>query len=90
MRHIIDNAFAVLLMLSPGSAASDNVRKEVDLAAGANKALVPVLLAPVNLLANLRYQLAGIEWIDYYSDPKAKYSELVEALHAYHQEFLAC
>ena len=85
----VDNAYAFVLMLSPGSAASENVRKEVDLAEGANKELIPVLLAPVNLPANLRYQLAGIEWIEYYRDPEAKYSELVEALQAHHQEFLS-
>ena len=83
----IDNAYAFILMLSPNSTASDNVRREVDLAEDANKELVPVLLAPVNLPANLRYQLAGIEWIEYYRDPKMKYSELNEALQARHQEF---
>jgi hypothetical protein len=83
----IDNAYAFILMLSPNSTASDNVRREVDLAEDANKELVPVLLAPVNLPANLRYQLAGIEWIEYYRDPEMKYSELSEALQARHQEF---
>ena len=43
---------------------------------------VSVLLAPFELPANLRYQLAGIEWIEYYRDPEAKYSELIEALQA--------
>ncbi len=53
----VDNAYAFVLMLSPGSATSDNVRKEVDLAEAANKELVPVLLAPVKLPVKLRYQL---------------------------------
>lgn len=86
----IDNAYAFVLMLSPGSVVSDNVRKEVDLAEGANKELVPVLLAPVNLPANLRYQLAGIEWIEYYRDPESNYSELVKALKAHRRNFSAC
>lgn len=86
----VDNAYAFVLMLSPSSAASNNVRKEVDLAEGANKEFVPVLLAPVELPANLRYQLPGIEWIEYYRDPEVKYSELVEALQAHQQKFFTC
>src|SRR6266545_6582627 len=77
----IDNAYACVLMLSPDSVASDNVRKEVDLAEGANRELIPVMLAPVELPAKLRYQLAGIQWVEYYSDSEAKYSELAEVLH---------
>lgn len=83
----VENAYAFVLMLSPGSAISANVRKEVDLAEGANKELVPVLLAPVELRANLRYQLAGLQWIEYYRDPEAKYRELVKALQAHQQTF---
>ena len=78
----VDNAYACVLMLSPDSVASDNVRKEVDLADGASKYLIPLMLAPVELPAKLRYQLAGIQWIEYYRDPKAKYAELAEVLHA--------
>jgi TIR domain len=76
----IDKAYAFVLMLSPDSVASDNVRKEVDLAEGANKALVPLLLASVKLPSRFRYQLAGIQWIEYYRDPEAKYHELVQVL----------
>jgi TIR domain len=76
----IDNAYAFVLMISPDSVASDNVRKEVDLAEGGNKALVPLLLAPAKLSPRLRYQLAGIQWIEYYSDPEVKYHELVQVL----------
>lgn len=78
----VDNAYACVLMLSPASVASDNVRKEVDLADGASKDLIPMMLAPVELPAKLRYQLAGIQWIEYYRDPEAKYAELAEVLHA--------
>jgi hypothetical protein len=76
----IDTAYAFVLMLSPASVTSDNVRKEVDLAEGATKALIPVLLASVKLPSRLRYQLAGIQWIEYYRDHEAKYRELVEVL----------
>lgn len=86
----VDDACAFILMLSPSSVASDNVRREVDLAEAANKELVPVLLAPIELPANLRYQLAGVEWIEFYRDPEAKYRELVEALRTHHQKSSSC
>ena len=70
----------IVLMLSPSSAASENVRKEVDLSEGANKKIVPVMIAPVELPAKLRYQLAGIQWIESYRDPEVKYAELIEVL----------
>lgn len=84
----IDRAYAFVLMLSPSSLASDNVRKEVDVAEGSKRELVPVLLAAVKLPlpAKLRYQLAGIQWIEYYRNPKAKYRGLVEVLQAYRQK----
>jgi len=82
----IDNAYAFVLMLSPDSAASENVRKEVDLAEGAGKTLLPLLLAPVQPPARLRYQLAGIQWIEYYRDSESKYVELAEALRIHRQE----
>ena len=78
----VDNAYACVLMLSANSVASENVRKEVDLADGADKGLVPLLLTPVELPAKLRYQLAGIQWIEYYRDPEGKYAELLEVLRA--------
>jgi hypothetical protein len=86
----IDNAYAFVLMISPDAVASDNVRKEVDLAEGAKKELVPVLLAPVDLPDNLRYQLARIEWIEYYRDPEANYGELVKAPQAHQINFSSC
>lgn len=77
----IDSAYAFILMVSPGSVASDNVRKEIDLADGAKKKFfVPVLLKAVKLPAKLRYQLAGIQWIEYYRAPEKKYAELVKVL----------
>jgi len=76
----IDNADALVLILSPNSVDSELVRKEVALAEGSNKDLVPVLLARVQLPAQLRYQLAGLQWIEYYQDPEAKLAELVKVL----------
>lgn len=82
----VDQAFAFVLMLSPNSADSENVRKEVDVAEGGNIPIIPVLLVPVKLPAKLRYQLAGIQWIEYYRDPEAKYAELVEVLRTQRQK----
>ena len=76
----IENAYVFLLFLSLTSGDSDNVRKEVDLAEEAKKHSVPILLAPVKLPKRLRYQLAGIQWIEYYRDPEGKYAELVKVL----------
>jgi hypothetical protein len=41
----VDHAYAFVLKLSPSSVALDNVRKEVDLADGAGKALLPLYFA---------------------------------------------
>lgn len=83
----VDNAYVFVLMLSPSSAASDNVRKEVDLAEGAGKALLPTLLAQTQLPARLRYQLAGIQWIEYYGDPNKRFSELVNVLRDFEKKY---
>src|SRR6266508_4932291 len=82
----VDNAYAFVLMLSPYSVASNNVRKEVDLAEGAGKSLLPLLLAQAQLPARLRYQLAGIQWIEYFRDPDKKFIELVNVLQGLHQK----
>ena len=78
----IDTADSFVLMLSPSSTASDNVRKEVQLAQDASKKLFPFLLAAVKLPPQFRYQLAGIQIIDYAGNPEEKYKELVEVLNA--------
>lgn len=60
----IDTCDAFVLMLSPNSAASDNVRKEIDLAQDSARKTFVVLLEPVKLPAEIRYQLAGLQFID--------------------------
>src|SRR5215211_5170500 len=83
----IDTAESFVLMLSPSSTASDNVRKEVQLAQDAKRKLFPLLIAAVTLPPQFRYQLAGIQLIDYAGDPESKYRELVEVLQV-HRETL--
>jgi len=56
---------AFVLMLSPSSAESDNVRKEIDLSQGYERTLFPVMLQKVRPLPDeISYQLAGEQIID--------------------------
>lgn len=60
----IDTCPAFVLMLSPSSAASDNVRKEIDLSQDSGHPIFAVMLEPVKLPAEIRYQLAGLQFIN--------------------------
>jgi hypothetical protein len=60
----IDTCNAFVLILSPNSAASDNVRKEIDLSQDSGRTIFAVMLEPVKLPAEIRYQLAGLQFID--------------------------
>jgi TIR domain len=60
----IDTCNAFVLMLSPNSAASDNVRKEIDLSQDSGRTIFAVMLEPTKLPAEIRYQLAGLQFID--------------------------
>ena len=55
----IENSKVFLIVLSPDSVASDNVRKELDLAAGSGRRILPVSYRAVRLPDPFRYQLAG-------------------------------
>jgi uncharacterized membrane protein YeaQ/YmgE (transglycosylase-associated protein family) len=55
----------IVLLLSPDALTSDNVRKEIDLAAEENKSLLPVLIKPVSAIpVDFKYHLAGLQHID--------------------------
>jgi hypothetical protein len=60
----IDTCAAFILMLSPNSAASDNVRKEIDLAQDSGRTIFAIMLQTVKLPPEIRYQLAGLQFID--------------------------
>src|SRR5688572_27920076 len=60
----IDTCAAFVLMLSPNSAASDNVRREIDLSLDSGRTIFAVKLEPVKLPAEIRYQLIGLQTID--------------------------
>jgi adenylate cyclase len=57
----IEECKALVLLLSPTSIESDNVRKEVSLAAERQKKILPLDLEPVTLPHDLAYHLAGIQ-----------------------------
>lgn len=56
---------AFVLVLSPDSTASENVRKEVDLAERYKKRIVPVMWRNTEIPVAMEYQLAGIQWMDF-------------------------
>lgn len=60
----IDTCGAFVLMLSGNSAISPNVHKEVILAQDSGRAIFLVMLEPVKIPAEIRYQLAGLQFID--------------------------
>jgi hypothetical protein len=70
-REIVEavrTASLFLLFLSPNSARSDNVRKELDLAEQARVRVLPVAIAPVDIPDAMKYQLAGVQIIEMWRD----------------------
>jgi len=77
----IDTADSFVLNLSPKSAASENVRTELDLAKEAPDPFVlPVVVEDTQIPTEMRYQLAGIQRIEYYINPERGYEQLEESL----------
>ena len=60
----VDTCEAFVLMLSSASAASDNVRKEIDLAQDSGRTIFILNLDQVKTPTDMRYQLAGLQFID--------------------------
>src|SRR5207248_2299163 len=76
-----DGCKVLLLMLSPTSAASPQVVREVSLALDATKQIFPLLLEPVVIPAELRYALAGIQHVELFNgDPEEKLHAVLRAL----------
>jgi hypothetical protein len=74
----IDTAEAFILHLSPDSAASDNVLKELNLAEEALEPFVlPIMLKDMKIPDEMRYQLAGTQFIAYYLDQKRGVRDLI-------------
>ncbi|MCP5312201.1 MAG: toll/interleukin-1 receptor domain-containing protein [Chromatiaceae bacterium] len=60
----IQHSSGVLLFLSPASAYSENVSKELSIALEEHKTILPVYLEPTDLSNRLRYQLTGIQYLE--------------------------
>jgi hypothetical protein len=74
----IDTAEAFILNLSPNSAASDNVLKELNLAEEALEPFIlPVMLSEMKIPDEMRYQLAGTQFVAYYLDSKRGVHDLI-------------
>lgn len=71
-----------ILVLSHRSVQSKNVRREVDLAETSDRRIVPVLIEPVTLPSDLRYQLSGIQMIELPDLTAASFGALTRALGA--------
>jgi hypothetical protein len=61
----IDNCDAFVFMMSSHSVASTNVHKEIILAQDSGKPIYVVMLEVVRLPAEIRYQLAGLQFINF-------------------------
>jgi len=74
----IDTSEAFVLHLSPNSAASDNVLKELNLAEEALEPFIlPVMLSDLKIPDEMRYQLAGTQFIAYHLDSKRGVHDLI-------------
>lgn len=77
----IDTAEAFVLNLSPNSAASDNVLKELNLAEESlDPFVLPVMLSEMKIPDDMRYQLAGTQYVTYYLDSKQGVQDLIAEL----------
>jgi tetratricopeptide (TPR) repeat protein len=61
----IRNCQAFLLVLSPNSVASENVSKELSIAETHKRRIVPIAYQPCIIPAEMEYQLAELQWIDF-------------------------
>jgi len=66
--NALESAKVLLLMLSESAVRSDNVAKEVMLVSERKGHILPVHLEPTPIPSSLKYQLAGIQHVEYF-DP---------------------
>jgi hypothetical protein len=69
-----------IITLSPNSVRSDNVRRELDLAGRAQKTIIPLLIAEVEIPDEMDYQLVGLQRVNLVDDYEAGFKKLLEAL----------
>ncbi len=79
--NALDSAKALLLMVTPSAVNSHNVAKEVILTSERKGHILPVHLEPTQIPAGLKYQLAGIQHIEYFQgDPEENVRVIVRSL----------
>ena len=66
----IEQARAFLILLSPNSVVSDDVRKELDIAENRKKLILPLVIAPMKIPPEMEYSLAGLQRIDFAADSR--------------------
>lgn len=76
----IREAQALLLLLSPNSARSDNVRREIDLATEGRKRIIPIEIQATTIPDKLQYQLAGVQLIQTWRNPRSGLPLVLAAL----------
>jgi len=76
----IDEADAIVIVLSQHSIQSDNVRKELDVAEGFRARVIPLEIEPITIPPDFQYQLAGLQRIEFSRDFEAGFAQLLDAL----------
>jgi hypothetical protein len=76
----IKGASLMIVFLSPNSARSNNVRRELDLADNARLKILPTVLAPTQIPDAMQYQLAGVQMIELWRDQDQGVRILLKAI----------
>jgi adenylate cyclase len=78
----LESAKVLLLLITESAVRSDNVAKEVMLISERKGHILPVYLEPTVIPSSLKYQLAGIQHIDYFKegDSEAHLKSILRAL----------
>ena len=63
----IDNCKVLILTISPNSTKSKNVVRELALASEGEKTILPIFLEPTDIPESMKYQLAGIQRVEYFT-----------------------
>lgn len=84
IQNALEEAYAMVLVLSPDSMASPNVEDEFTYFLDQRKPIVPVMVRPTRI----HFQLHRLQWIDFTQGDRDKaYEQLLRALHSVGVEF---
>src|SRR3974390_3523063 len=79
----IDEADIFIVLLSSNSVASNEVRRELDIAESRRKLILPAVISPVKMPPEGEYSLAGVQKVDLSGDLEAGAKDLLNAIRAY-------